>query len=376
MAKRTKATPEATETKVAPGASPLLTRLVDKVVAKHGEESGLLEGRDGLSLRIKGFISTRCPELDEALGERGGIPQGRLTVLTGGDGSGKTTAALHLAAETQAMKGLAVYCDKEHKLDLDYAQALGVDVENMPISQPDHLEGVLAVMESWTELAKEWRAEMGAEVPVTFILDSTNSAITKAEFEGDWDDVTVGSQSRVFSSKLPKLVAMAQRNNITLLFIGQVREKIGVMYGKKTDISGGKSLKHHACCIVEFVRTGSKSVGGSKDKKSGRTTGGTKVGNEVKATVTKNQMAPPFREASFFLRFGEGFDALAGVFKAAVKAKMIEKSGSWFSLSEDLGGDRIGQGEEKAQAFLKDNPKLVQAIQDELRKRHDAKAKG
>ena len=369
MAKREKAAPELA---TAPGTSPLLTRLVDKIITKHGDESGVIEGAHGVSLKIKGVISTQASELDEALG-RGGIPQGRLTVFTGSDGCGKTTGALHIVAEAQRMGGLGVYCDKEHKLDLDYAATIGVDVPNMPIAQPDHLEGVLAVMETWTELAKEWRAERGADVPVVFVLDSTNSALTKSQFDGAWDDVTVGAQSRVFSAKLPKLVAMAQRNNITLLFIGQVREKIGVMYGKKSDISGGKSLKHHACCIIEFARISTKSIGGSKGK-DGKTTGGTAIGNEVKAKVTKNQIAPPFREAQIFLRFGTGWDQLAGLFKASVKRKLIEKSGAWFSLCEGMGGDRLGQGEEKAQEFLRENPKLQTALKKALKEKNHDKA--
>lgn len=356
-----------------PGTSPLLTRLVDKIVTKHGEESGVLEGRDGVTLKIKGVISTQCPEIDSEVLGRGGIPQGRLTVLTGSDGCGKTTAALHIASEAQKMGGLAVYCDKEHKLDIEYAAAIGVDVVNMPISQPDHLEGVFAVMETWTELAKEWRKERGPDVPIVFILDSTNSALTKAQFDGDWEDKTMGAQAGVFSAKLPKLIAMAQRNNITLLFIGQVREKIGVMYGKKSDISGGKSLKHHACCIIEYARISTKRIGGTKNKE-GKTTGGTAVGNEVKAKAIKNQIAPPFGEATAFLRFGIGWDQVAGLFKAAVKAKLIEKSGSWFSLCDSMGGDRLGQGEEKAQDFVRKNPKLRTALKKALKEKHDVKA--
>lgn len=320
---------------------------------EEGTTRSFIDGQDGISIRLRGVVSTRCDALDAALG-RGGIPQGRLTILTGADGSGKTTQALELVVAVQRQGGLAVYIDAEHKLDLSYAEQIGVNVEELVLSQPVTLEEIFRVKEKWIAKAAGWR-ELYGDVPVAIFMDSTNAAITKAMFEGEWGDQTVGSQSRFFSSKLPKMIGLAQRAGVTLVFIGQMRDKIGVMYGEKTHFSGGRALKHHATVVIKYTRI----------KKIMRAGSDAPVAILVKAYVDKNQVAPPFREAEMMIRFGYGIDQEAALIEVAIKLGVVEKKkkSAWLSFE----GDQIGQGAEQAAGFLRKKPEWEDRIREAVR---------
>jgi len=316
-----------------------------------GDQLTFIEGQ-GISIRLRGVISTGCDALDVALG-RGGIPQGRLTILSGADGCGKTTQALELVAEVQRRGGFAVYMDAEHKLDIPYAEKVGVDMDQLVVSKPTHLEGMLAVMERWCARAATWREQYGDDVPIAIILDSTNAATPKAEVEGDWDSMTVGLQSRLWSSKLPKLIGMAQRAGVALVFIGQLREKIGIMFGKKTSISGGRAIRHHATIHIEYTRK--KTI-----KKPG-TEKPTAI--LVGAKVEKNQIAMPFREAEFMIRLGYGFDREAELVEAAVDAGVVERKGGWHSYD----GQQFGQSADQAAGYLRKAPEFADKIRAEVK---------
>lgn len=316
------------------------------------DRMSFVEGYQGISIRLRGVVSTRCATLDKALG-RGGVPEGRLTILTGADGCGKTTQALELATEVQSRGGLAGYIDAEHKLDIPYAERIGVNMESLLLSQPSNMEGMFAVMEKWIGLAHAWRETYGQDAPVTIFLDSVNAAVPKAVLEGAWDAVTVGAQSRFFSLKLPKLIGIAQRAGVGLVFIAQLREKIGVLYGKRTGISGGRAILHHATMIVKYTRIKKIVPPGKEDP----------VAIMVKAEVEKNQIAPPFREAEFMIRLGHGFDQEAALIDAGIDAKVVEQKGSWFSFD----GERIGQGLEQAAGLLRKKPDFVDRIREAIR---------
>ena len=315
-----------------------------------GSLRSFVEGNEGISLRLRGVVSTRCATLDAALG-RGGLPLGRLTILTGADGCGKTTQALEIIAQVQAGGGLAGYIDAEHKLDIPYAERIGVVMEELFLSQPLSMEEMFQVMELWISVAASWREQYG-DVPVVLILDSVNAAVPKAVLEGDWDQVTVGAQSRFFSLKLPKLIGMAQRAGVGLVFIAQLRDKIGVRFGPTTHISGGRAIMHHATVIVKYTRIKKITRAGEEDP----------VAIMVKAQVDKNQIAPPFREAEFMIRLGHGFDQEAALIDAGIAAKVLARNGNWISF----GGDRIGNGVEQASGLLRKKPEIADQVREAI----------
>ncbi len=315
-----------------------------------GDQLSFVEGQGGISIRLRGVVSTGCDALDAALG-RGGIPLGRLTILNGADGSGKTTQALEIIAEVQRRGGFAVYGDAEHKLDIPYAERVGVNMDQLVITQPPHQEAMFGVMEKWIGNAAIWREKYG-DVPVAIVLDSINALTPKAELEADWEGMTVGAQSRFYSAKLPRLIGMAQRSGVALVFIAQLRDKIGIIYGKKTEISGGRALKHHATVIINYRRM--KTI-----KKPGSDAPSAIL---VKAEVEKNQIAMPFRTAEFLIRLGHGFDREAALIDAAVEAGVVKRSGAWFSH----GGDRIGQGIDQAAGYLRKAPEVAAEIRAEV----------
>ncbi len=326
--------------------------IIDEMnTGREGDQRSFVEGYQGISLRLRGVVSTRCATLDDALG-RGGVPLGRLTILTGADGCGKTTQALELVAEVQAMGGLAGYIDAEHKLDIPYAEQIGVNMEELILSQPWTMEEMFEVMELWIKVAAAWREQYG-DVPVVIFLDSVNAAVPKAVLEGDWDVVTVAAQSRFFSLKLPKLIGMAQRAGVGLVFIAQLRDKIGVRFGPRTHVSGGRAIMHHATMIVKYTRIKKITRAGQEDP----------VAIMVKAEVEKNQIAPPFREAEFMIRLGYGFDQEAALIDAGVVAKVLERKGAWISF----GGDRIGNGVEQAAGFLRKKPEIADQVKEAIR---------
>lgn len=314
-----------------------------------GDESATLLGADGLALKIRGIISTQCPGLDHAIG-RGGIPLGRLSILHGHEGCGKTTVALHLVAEVQRLGGIAIYMDKEYKLDPDYAADIGVDTKRLIISQPNHLEAAFSVQSGAIKRASIWRAKTKRRVPILVILDSMNAAITKAQFEGEWEDRHMAPQARCYSENLPKLIPQVSKEDVGLCWISQVRKKMNVQFGDDDEIAGGKSARFYASLIIGF-----KKIGTIK-------TGEEKVANRVLAECKKNQIAPPFRKTEMVIVYGKGIDAEVSLLDLAISAKVVTKSGAQLVY----GGENIGNGLMKTAEKLKKSPELCAKIAVEL----------
>jgi recombination protein RecA len=278
-----------------------------------------------------GVISTGSLSVDVALGV-GGLPRGRVIEVYGPESGGKTTLALHVVAEAQRVGGVAAFVDAEHALDPSYAKALGVDVEELLVSQPDTGEQALEIV--------ELLVRSGAVDVV--VVDSVAALTPRAEIEGEMGDAHVGLQARLMSQALRKLTGVMSKSRTTVLFINQIREKIGVMYGNPEVTPGGRALKFYASVRIEVRRLGDVKVGGEK------------VGNRVRVKVTKNKVAPPFREAEVEIVFGRGIDRLGDLVSIASDLDVVQKSGSWFAFGET----RLGQGKEKAVAFLAGEPSL------------------
>jgi recombination protein RecA len=282
-----------------------------------------------------GVISSGSLSVDVALGV-GGFPRGRVIEIYGPESGGKTTLALHVVAEAQRSGGVAAFVDAEHALDPGYARALGVDVDELLVSQPDTGEQALEIV--------ELLVRSGAVDVV--VVDSVAALTPRAEIEGEMGDSHVGLQARLMSQALRKLTGVMSKSRTTVLFINQIREKIGVMYGNPEVTPGGRALKFYASVRVEVRRKGDVKVGGEK------------VGNRVRVKVTKNKMAPPFREAEIEIVFGRGIDRLGDLIGIASDLDVVQKSGSWFSFGET----RLGQGKEKAAEFLGAQPALEAEI--------------
>ncbi|MDH3592512.1 MAG: recombinase RecA [Planctomycetota bacterium] len=285
-------------------------------------------------------IPTTSLSIDYALGV-GGIPRGRVIEIYGPESSGKTTLALHVAAEAQRQGGIAAFVDAEHAIDPEYAKRLGVDVDNLMVSQPDSGEQALEI----TEIL----IRSGALDVV--VIDSVAALVPRAELEGEMGDTQVGLQARLMSKALRKLTGIVSKSRTSLLFINQLREKIGVMFGSPETTSGGRALKFYASMRLDIRRIGAL--------KSGDET----VGNRTKLKVAKNKVAPPFRIAEFDILYGHGISREGDLIDLGIAHKMVDKSGSWFSYG-DL---RLGQGKENARAFLKDNPELAAELDKKLR---------
>jgi recombination protein RecA len=285
-------------------------------------------------------ISTGSISIDSALGV-GGLPRGRVIEIYGPESSGKTTITLQVIAEAQRAGGTAAFIDAEHALDPGYAKKLGVDVENLLVSQPDHGEQAL-------EITGALVASGAVDVVV---IDSVAALVPKAELDGEMGDSHMGLHARLMSQALRKLTGIASKTNTCLIFINQVREKIGVMFGNPETTTGGRALKFYASVRIEIRRTGP-----IKD-------GETVIGNRTKVKVVKNKVASPFREAEFDILYGEGASREGDLLDTGVKENLIEKNGSWFSFK----GERIGQGRENAREFLKAHPELAAAIDTGLR---------
>src|SRR5512135_1308456 len=286
-------------------------------------------------------ISTGAINLDAAIGV-GGIPRGRVTEIYGPESSGKTTLCLHVVANAQKNGGVAAYIDAEHALDTDYARKLGVDVEALLISQPDTGEQALEICEI---LVRSGAVDV-------VVIDSVAALVPKAEIEGDMGDSHVGLQARLMSQALRKLTGSIARSKTSVVFINQLREKIGVMFGNPETTTGGRALKFYASVRVDIRR-----IASIKD-------GDVIIGGRTRVKVVKNKVAPPFREAEFDILYGEGISREGDLLDLAVDRKIVDKSGTWFAYS----GERLGQGRENAKQFLRDNPDTTQAIEDRLRK--------
>jgi len=287
------------------------------------------------------IIPTGSISFDAALGV-GGMPRGRVIEIFGPESSGKTTIALHIVAEAQKRGGMAAYVDAEHALDAGYAKKLGVDVDNLLVSQPDYGEQALEIVETLVR-------SNGIDV---LVVDSVAALVPKAELDGDMGDSLPGLQARLMSQAMRKLTAVVARSRTCLIFINQIREKIGVMFGNPETTTGGRALKFYSTVRVDIRR-----IASIKD-------GDRVVGNRTKVKIVKNKIAAPFREAEFDILFGEGISKEGDLIDIAAENNILEKSGAWFSY----GGERIGQGRENARQFLRDNPDVLKKLEGQVRK--------
>jgi recombination protein RecA len=285
-------------------------------------------------------VSTGSISLDAALGV-GGFPRGRIIEIFGPESSGKTTLALHAVANAQKAGGMAAFIDVEHALDPIYARQLGVDVDNLLVSQPDYAEQAL-------EIASALISSGSIDV---LVIDSVAALVPKAELDGEMGEAYVGIQARLMSQALRKLTGIVSKSNTCLIFINQIREKIGVMFGNPETTSGGRALKFYAS-----IRADIRRIAAIKE-------GDTVTGNRTKVKVVKNKVAAPFREAEFDIMYGQGISREGDLIDLGVAQNMVEKSGSWYSYK----GERIGQGRENARQFLKDNPDIAQKLETDLR---------
>lgn len=285
-------------------------------------------------------ISTGSLGLDLALGI-GGLPKGRIVEIYGPESSGKTTLALHAIAEAQKKGGTCAFIDAEHALDPGYARKLGVDVENLLISQPDGGEQALEIVDT---LVRSGAIDV-------LVVDSVAALVPKAELEGEMGDTHVGLHARLMSQALRKLTGTVSRSNTLLIFLNQIRIKIGVMFGNPETTTGGNALKFYASCRLEIRR-----IGAIKDREE-------VTGNQTRVKVAKNKMAPPFRQVEFDIMYGEGISKVGELVDLGVKAGVVEKSGAWFSCD----GQRIGQGRENAKQYLRDNPAMADSIEARIR---------
>ena len=285
-------------------------------------------------------IPTGALSLDIALGI-GGVPRGRIIEVFGPESSGKTTLALHIVAEAQKMGGEAAFIDAEHALDPVYAKKLGVDIDNLIVSQPDTGEQALEITES---LVRSGALDV-------IVVDSVAALVPKAEIDGDMGDSHMGLQARLMSQALRKLAGAINKSKTVLIFINQLREKIGVMFGNPETTTGGRALKFYAS-----VRMDIRKVENIKQD-------GEVKGNRVRVKVIKNKVAPPFREAEFDIIYGEGISKEGNILDMAVNLDIVEKAGSWFSYN----GERIGQGRENVKKYLKENPKMLEEIEGKVR---------
>jgi len=278
--------------------------------------------------------------IDAALGV-GGFPRGRIIEIYGPESSGKTTIALHVVASAQKADGLAAFIDVEHALDPAYSKALGVDVDNLLVSQPDYAEQAL-------EIASALISSGAIDV---LVIDSVAALVPKSELDGEMGDSSVGVQARLMSQALRKLTGIVSKSNTCLIFINQIREKIGVMFGSPETTSGGRALKFYATIRVDIRR-----IAAIKE-------GEVVTGNRTRVKIVKNKVAAPFREAEFDILYGQGISREGDLIDVGAAQNVVEKSGSWYSYK----GERIGQGRENARQFLKDNPETAEKIESELR---------
>ncbi len=288
-------------------------------------------------------ISTGSVTVDICLGI-GGVPRGRVVEVYGAEASGKTTLALQTIAQAQAAGGMAAFVDAEHALDVNYARALGVKVDELLISQPDHGEQALEITETLVR----------SNAIDVIVIDSVAALVPRTELEGDMGDVQPGAQARLMSQALRKLTGAINKSNCTVFFINQIREKIGVMFGSPKTTSGGKALKFYASVRMEITRIGAVKKGDEI------------IGNRTKIKITKNKMAPPFRQAEFEIYYGEGVCREAELIDLGVTAGVVRKSGSWYAK----GDQRLGQGKENSRKYLMENPELANEIHQEVLRFH------
>ncbi|WP_027634238.1 recombinase RecA [Clostridium hydrogeniformans] len=289
-------------------------------------------------------ISSGCLDLDIALGI-GGVPRGRIVEIYGPESSGKTTVALHIVAEAQKAGGVAAFIDAEHALDPTYAQRLGVDIDNLIVSQPDTGEQALEIAEA---LVRSGAVDV-------LVVDSVAALVPRAEIEGEMGDSHVGLQARLMSQALRKLAGSINKSNACAIFINQLREKVGVMFGNPETTPGGRALKFYASVRMDVRRIDSIKQGDEF------------LGNRTRVKVIKNKVAPPFRQAEFDIMYNEGISREGNILDVGVKEEIVQKSGAWFSYNDI----RLGQGRENAKQYLKENPNVALEIDKIIRKKHN-----
>jgi len=313
---------------------------VGQIEKQFGKGSIMRLGQKGAIQPIDS-IPTGSISIDYALGV-GGVPRGRVIEIFGPESSGKTTLALQVIAQAQKLGGMAAFVDAEHALDAMYARKLGVDLDNLLVSQPDNGEQALEIVEVLIRSG-------GVDVVG---VDSVAALVPRAEIEGEMGDAQMGLQARLMSQALRKLTGVVSKSKTSLIFINQLREKIGVMFGNPETTTGGRALKFYASVRVDIRR-----IASIKD-------GDTVVGGRTRVKIVKNKVAPPFREAEFDVMYGEGISREGDLLDLAVDKRIVEKSGTWFAF----GGERLGQGRENAKSFLRENPEIFQKIEERVRK--------
>ncbi|MBR3562089.1 MAG: recombinase RecA [Oscillospiraceae bacterium] len=338
---------ETKATKAAAAASEEKKRAIETAMQQiertYGKGSIMRYGDGKAAVNIES-ISTGSLALDLALGV-GGLPRGRIIEIYGPESSGKTTLALHVLAQAQKQGGEVAFIDAEHALDVTYARALGVNIEDMLISQPDTGEQALEITEA---LVRSGAIDV-------IVVDSVAALVPRAEIEGEMGDSFVGLHARLMSQALRKLTGAINKTNTIVIFINQLREKVGVMYGNPEVTTGGRALKFYASVRIDVRRVETLKNGGEM------------IGNRTRAKVVKNKMAPPFREAEFDIMYGEGISLLGELIDLGVKLDFVQKSGSWYSMGET----RIGQGRDAAKQYLKDNPEVADKLEADIRANFD-----
>lgn len=309
-------------------------------IEKQYGKGSVMKLGDSSSNMVVEAVPTGSLGLDIALGV-GGVPKGRIVEIYGPESSGKTTVALHMVAEVQKRGGIAGFIDAEHALDPVYAKNIGVDIDNLYISQPDNGEQALEITETMVR---------SGAVDIV-IVDSVAALVPKAEIEGDMGDSHVGLHARLMSQALRKLTAAISRSNCVVIFINQLREKVGVMFGNPETTTGGRALKFYASVRLDVRRTETLKQGGEM------------VGNHVKVKVVKNKVAPPFKQAEFDIMFGTGISREGEILDLASECNVVNKSGAWYSYN----GERIGQGRENVKIFLKYHPEICEEIEKQVR---------
>ena len=316
-----------------------LDAALGQIEKQYGQGAVMKLGDSAANMNVE-TIPTGSLSLDIALG-LGGVPKGRIIEVYGPESSGKTTVALHMVAEVQKRGGIAGFIDAEHALDPAYAKNIGVDIENLYISQPDNGEQALEITETMVR---------SGAVDI-IIVDSVAALVPKAEIDGDMGDSHVGLQARLMSQALRKLTAAISKSNCIVIFINQLREKVGVMFGNPETTTGGRALKFYSSIRLDVRRIEALKQGGEM------------VGNRTRIKVVKNKVAPPFREAEFDIMFGKGISKEGDVLDLAASVGIVQKSGAWFAY----GGDKIGQGRENAKAYLREHPEIMDEIEHKVR---------
>ena len=316
-----------------------LEAAIGQIEKQYGKGAVMKLGDSENKLNVEA-VPTGCLSLDIALGV-GGIPKGRIIEVYGPESSGKTTVALHMVSEVQKRGGIAGFIDAEHALDPVYAKNIGVDIENLYISQPDSGEQALEITETMVR---------SGAVDIV-VVDSVSALVPKAEIDGEMGDSHVGLQARLMSQALRKLTAAINRSNCIVIFINQLREKIGIMFGNPETTTGGRALKFYASVRMDVRRIQTLQNSGEQ------------IGNRTKIKIVKNKVAPPFKECQFDIMFGKGISKTGDILDLAVEKGIVEKSGSWYSY----GGNKIGQGRDNAKNLLENNPDMLSEIEASVR---------